>query len=289
MYLDQTRYEAFWLNPEKYRLTYELNLVPKNMAYGLARGTALHTIAEEVQAGKSRDEVNLILAGMTPTSRGNTIDSIEKKAVAMAWLLWDTLSNWPSYQGIQIVECEKEFIAPIPNSPHAMVGRIDSILQDKDGLWCGELKTANPRARYDSFVDDWRRKKQADFEIIGAKSLGFEVEGVHVWQIVEGTPPRIWEVQERRSEHTLAVSMLNVHETCEIIEMMRATFGVNEPWPHLTNQWPCSSSGKCEYETICGQSFDRMTPADLEAFKAREEHLDIWKQQEKRGGSAIET
>jgi hypothetical protein len=287
--IDQTRYDAFWRNPERYRLTYELNLVPKTMQYGLARGTAFHLIAEERARGRSKEEIDAILRGQQPGTRG-PVEPIEEKAIEAAWVLWNAMeAKYPRDPNIELVASELEFMYQIPGSPHYMVGRIDQVLARNGELWCGEFKTANARARYDKFVEDWKQKAQADFEIVGAHSFGYKVEGVWVRQVVETTPPTVWELEERRSQHRLQVMMLNVHQTCEIITMMKATFGINQPWPHLSLSWPCSMGGKCEYETICQQDFEALTPNDLESFKQREEHLDcVRKWKEEHGAEGVD-
>jgi hypothetical protein len=154
-----------------------------------------------------------------------------------------------------------------------MAGRIDEILERDGVLWCGELKSANGKAQYDRKVEEWKHDIQADFEIIGARSLGHNVAGVFVRTITETTPPKIWEIEARRSEHQLNVTQLKVHQTCETILMYRAAFGIDKPWPHLASQWPCSNETKCEYEGICQQSLTQLAPDQLSGFKPRVEHL----------------
>lgn len=265
MILDQTRYEAFWRNPEKYRIEYELNLRPKALDYGLSRGLAFHIIAEESAMGKSKEEIEARLAE----------EGLSGKAVAVAWQLYAEYAR--RYPQGEVVLVEQEFIAPIPGSPHSMAGRIDQILPRNGELWVGELKTANAKRSYDAITEEWKTKRQADFEIIGARHLGHDVKGVWVRVVVEGTPPKVYEVEARRSEQQLRLTQLSVHQTCEIITLMRDTFGINTPWPHHTLNWPCSTSGKCEFEGICQQAFENLTPADLEGFKPREEHLECLK------------
>jgi hypothetical protein len=277
MIIDQTRYDAFWANPEKYRLTYECNLVPCVLPYGLARGIAMHTIAEELAQGKTREEVDLILQGKIPGSRGMIQEPINEHARTMAWALWDELDRqYPLFgdPNCRLVASEAEFKFQIPGSRHFMAGRIDQIIERNGQLWCGEFKTANAKKSFDKVSEEWQQKSQADFEIIGARSLGYNVEGVWVRTIVEKNPPVVWPLEVRRSEHALQYKMLQVHETCETIELYRNVFGIDNPWPHVPFNWPCCKGGACEYERICGRRFSELTEADLEDFKPRKEHLD---------------
>jgi hypothetical protein len=278
MILDQTRYEAFWKNPEKYRLTYEVNLVPRALSYGLARGIALHTIAEEAAAGRSRADIDAVLKGDALTSRGTRLDVIDSRAVSKAWALWDEYERRYPLGWAELLASEQEFVYPIPGSPHSMAGRIDQVLRLNDGeLWVADLKTSNDKARYDRLVEDWHGKPQAGFNIIGARTLGFDVQGMLVHVLVERIPPVIWELRVRRSEHALKLLELNVHQTAETIELYRSTFGIDQPWPHLPYSWPCSAggAGNCEYEGICGIPTAALTESQLDSFKRREEHLGI--------------
>jgi len=279
MMIDQTRYKAFWQNPELYRLKYEKNLVAKAMAYGLSRGTAFHCIADLKAGGMPDDFIQAVLEGREPDPRGQTL-SLSPDAIQNAWILWRVFeATYPPEYGIQVLDHEREFQVPIgAEARHFAVGRLDQIVMYQGDLWVGEMKTAYAKASYDKLLDDWNHNKQADFVMLGARSLGFEVKGVLVRYAVEKTPPVCFPPLEiTRSEHALNLTLLNVHQTCEIIEMLRATFGIEQPWPHLSN-WPCSVVGKCEHEAICGRASDEIDPAELEGFKSREEHLVLMRQ-----------
>jgi hypothetical protein len=275
--IDQTRFDAFWRNPEKYRLTYECNLVPKALPYGLARGLAMHTILEESAYGWTRDKIDAMLKGETPCSDGEYMQQpIPDKPRLNAWIMAEALmAEYPLHgnPACELIQPEAEFKVQIPGSPHYMAGRVDQILSRDGALWCGEFKSANARKRFDQVSEEWSQKSQADFEIIGARSLGFNVEGVWVRTIVEKTPVAVWPLEVRRSEHALTLMMLNVHQTCDTIEMYRNVYGIDSPWPHLPFSYPCCRGGACEYERICGNRRSDLTPADLEDFKPRKEHL----------------
>ena len=266
MYLDQTRFDAFWRNPELYRLTYEVNLVPTVMPYGLARGVAFHRIAELSAAGKSEQEINAALQN----------EGLPQRAIAVAWVLWRECERTADPNQVKL-GFELEFVSPIAGSPHAMVGRLDEILKLGEEVWVGELKTANEKARYERVRQEWEQKKQADFVLLGARALGYDPKGVLVRIVVEGAPPKVWPFAVTRSDHQLQATELAVHQTCEIVEFMRRTFGTSMPWPHISYNYPCSMPDKCEYQEICQRKTTDWTTEELQGFKPREEHLELMK------------
>lgn len=265
MIIDQTRYDAFWRNPEKYRLNYEVNLVPVKMGYGLERGSAFHLIAEGKRLGLTDAEIKIKIEEA----------GISGKPASMAWVMYAEYERRYPANLIPVIAVEQEFIFPIPGSPHSMAGRIDQIIEHKGTVKVGELKTANARAQYDRILGDWHEKKQADFEIIGARHLGYgDIDTVLVRIVVEKTPVDVWEVETKRSEQRLNLTMLNVHQTCETIEMYRRTFGTDHPWPHINLNYPCNKPGTCEMERICMQTSSTLGADDLEGYRTREEHLE---------------
>lgn len=270
MYLDQTRYKAYHDNPERYRIQYQCDIVPTAKPYGLARGTALHVIAEMRYVNATEAQINARLDVELP-------GAIYDKPKANAWALWRVFEAQKDPR-IKLIASEAEFVFPIPGSPHSMVGRIDGIEQWPDGsVWVEELKTAYYKANFNRKVKDWETDIQADYEMIGARHLGYDVKGLQVKIIVEKTPIVIWPLEVRRSDTQLERTKLSVHQTCEIIEFMVATFGIDDPWPHRAT-WPCGTD-KCEQATICQRSMASLTPADLAGMSKRKEHLDCMIQQ----------
>lgn len=263
MVIDQTRFDAFWRNPDRYRLAYELNIVPKARSFDLDRGLAFHKIVELAAKGMSKEAIDEELAVM----------GLHPRAIPVAWQLFGAFKR--KYPVEEVLGTEQEFLHQIPGSPHGMVGRLDQVVRRNGLIWLSETKTANSRKNYDKVVEEWTQKKQADFEILGARSLGFEPEGVWVRVIKEGNPPLTWELEVRRSDFRLRLTELQVHQTCETILMYRDTFGIDKPWPHPNFSWPCSSPGRCEYEGICQQDRCELNESALEDFREREEHLEI--------------
>src|SRR5579871_2997731 len=184
MYIDQTRFDSFWHNPEKYRLTYEVNLVLSEMNFWLARGIAFHLMTEGSLRGWSQADIFAKFK-----EKSNDIRAWES-----AKKLFDAYSAQYAGANIVLKDVEMEFDYQIPGSPHHMVGKIDQLLEIDGELWVGETKTNNGKKRYNQFTEEWSRKKQADFELIGAQSLGLDVAGVLVRIIRDVSPIDIWEI-----------------------------------------------------------------------------------------------
>jgi hypothetical protein len=276
MLLDQTRFKSFWQNPERYRLQYEKMLEPRAGIYGIQRGTAFHLIKEGVYLGASQEEIAAILSGAWPNYQGQTLQ-LAPEAIEAAWAMWRCFERtYPSGCEIEVESVEYEFKHQVlPDSPHFAVGRIDEILTYHNTTWVGEAKTAYGKANYDRLLDDWAHDAQADFVILGARELGYDVNRVLVRVVVERIPPMCFPpIEVKRSEHQLSVMSLNIHQTCEIIEMMRHTFGIDVPWPHLSN-WPCNVLDKCEFNSLCGRATSEIEPDELAPFKEREEWLEL--------------
>lgn len=267
MVIDMSRYSSFLRNPEAYRLHYVKNLVPRVQAYGLARGTAFHTIVEYSHKGANRAEIDIRLAEIIH----------DPKAIRVAWAMWN---EWTRKFGIQAsispirkIAAELEFKFALPKSRHEIAGRIDEILAVNTRLMCGEIKTANDRSKFEQIQHDWRYNPQADFEMLGAQLSGYKVEGVLVRVVRETTPVQIWSFDVLRTPEQLDVAMLNIHQVCETIEMYMSTYGADVPWPHVPYSYPCSMPGRCEYAGLCGRTTKELTQEALSEFVPRTEHL----------------
>lgn len=263
MVIDNTRFSAFLRNQEFYRLRYCQNLaVPKaNVSYGLQRGTAFHLIADEAHKGTKASEIDAVVAAEVadPTARSKA--KVMHKVFA---------AKYHASAAVTKLASEVEFRAPIAGTAHEIAGRIDEILNYRGALWCGETKTANARADYAKLKYEWSRNTQANFEIAGALSLGYKVEGVLVRTVTEHSPPRIWEIEVARTDEEMRVWYLNVAMVCDAIELYKARYGIDTPWPHSNSAYPCSMEGRCEFEDVCQKLALRR-----EGFETRKEHLPI--------------
>jgi len=263
--LDQTRYRAFWNNPEAFRLRYLLDLdalkegAPSK--YGRDRGTVFHILNEGAEDAEAQIKATQNPAAVTMARH---MHSVYKQATNPKF---KTLAK------------EVAFRVSIGNGRHSMAGRIDSIIEPPGGLvWCGETKTASARADLAVTKWEWQRNPQADFEIIGAQSLGYNVEGVLVHIIKEAVPqPRIWQIEVKRTAEQLEIMKRSVEMTCDIIQMLIKQYGIDKPWPHAIPGFnPCLKKGYCDFEQDCA-----CETLDHTKYSSRLEHLSgmqTWKE-----------
>lgn len=271
MKLDQTRYKAFWESPERYRLNYGLNIVPAKKSFYLDRGIAFHTTVDLASKFFNEQDIEEILTGAREYQ--GKYHAVEQKAresgvsLAQAFLSNNHLGQY------KVLGSEQEFDVPIEGSPHSAVGRLDQVIEIDDKKWILEFKTANAKTSYSKKEKEWETDVQAGFELLGAKSLGYSVEGVLVQYVVDKNPPAVWEPLEvKRSNALLQRLKLTIHQTCETIEMYLGAFGVEQPWPHLDN-WKCNG-GYCEMASICQKQGVTIENCGAGWMK-REEHLEI--------------
>ena len=257
--IDQTRYKAFWSNPEYFRLRYLKDLDAKIEGapnkYGRDRGTVFHILNE----GAEDAEAQIKEAVQSPA------------AITMARTM-HTAYKQATNPKFKTLAKEVAFMVSIGDGRNGMAGRIDSIIETASGLvWCGETKTAGTRADLAAIKWEWQRNPQADFEIIGARSLGYDVEGVLVHIIKEAVPaPRVWQIEVKRTPEQLATLERNVYMTCEIIQMLITQFGIDKPWPHVIPGFnPCVKTGYCDFEQDCSSC-----NIDSSKYTKRKEHLE---------------
>ncbi len=274
MKIDKSRYNEFWRNPERYRLIYEVGLVPAGLNYSLSRGIAFHTIANMRARGFSEEEIDAVLGGEVADETGRKLQ-LAPKAIEVARVLWKYTEENSEFAACPVLASELEFEFPLADSPHSGVGRLDRIIEYENNLWLQEFKTTSAKKKYDVALDEWQREKQADFEILGARAAGYDVAGVIISYVVESVPPKLFPpIKITRTAAQLTRTILEIHETCEIIELLKRIVGTRCPWPHVSLNWPCSKPGMCEYETVCGCA-DPLANGVPEGFEPRREHLVI--------------
>lgn len=274
MRLDNSRYTAFLANPEKYRLTYEQNLVPVQTPFALARGGHFHKLNEARNKSLSPVDTKALLIK----------NHVEEKARQSGEALFSSFKRRYDGHGDFALAfdddkplAELEFDLPIPRSGHRIVGAIDEVISYKGDLWVGDTKTANAKATEAKKKLEFNLSSQPLFYINAARMMGYPVVGMLYRVVTEHNPPNHWIIPVRKSERQLSVALLSIHQVAEQIEFMRAKFGIDNPWPHSHQSYPCSweSNGKsaCEYSSICMRKRSEMDAEDLEAFKTRDDHL----------------
>lgn len=265
MDLDQTRFVQYWKNPELYRIEYLKNIVPEVNSYGLQRGSAFHILVDAWARGENS---SWVLERFAEEGIQN------KEAIENANVLFEIyLRDRSDYK---VIMSEQEFAVELTDK-HRLVGKIDQILETPMGIMVGELKTNNYKARKNYVQKEWQTKRQADTLLLGARQLGFEVSDVIPIHLVELTPPEHWELDSvYRSDHQLELTKQAFIQTCDNIESTIKQHGIDTPWTHLRESWPCNAEGKCEYELLCG--IGTWDATDLAGFKTRREHLKIYRE-----------
>lgn len=254
MKIDATRATAFWQNPEKYRLHYLWNLVPIETRNpdaplsGRHRGSAFHEI----------------IAGQPVGDHG-------EREVASAIIM--AAAAREKYRSDKILLEEKEFVVAIPDSPHQIMGRVDRVVEREDGTvevvdWktsgrCTQRELMNKASEYVASL-------QTGFYICGASALWYQCVRSMVYRIVIALPDSQVEFLDVLATYTVKDKQnffRYIHQTCEIIEFMKKTFGIDKPWPRLYDKfW----SG---YDNIYGQTqYEGLIP---DGFELRKEHLDV--------------
>lgn len=278
MKIDNSRYVEFWNNPEKYRLVYEANLALKNVPFYYGRGIHLHTLNEARNKSLSSADTLAMVAenkGISDKSKqvGDALFQAFRKKFD-----GDDRFQLLHDEGKPLVEVE--FDIAIPGSPHSIVGRMDEIIQYKDQPWVGDLKSANAKSSEDRKRTEFGFSTQPIFYINAARSMGYPVAGMLYRVVTEHVPPRLWVIESKRTEYQLAEGLRQIHQTCELIEIYRKTFGVDRPWVHLGTGYPCNAvdfkgNPVCEYAGICNRATCDLTPEDLADFVPRVDHLDV--------------
>lgn len=281
MRIDNSRYTTFLANAEKYRLTYEQNLVPVQTPFALARGGHFHKLNEARNKSLSPVDTKALLIK----------NHVEEKARQSGEALFSSFRR--RYDGNTDFQlafddekplAEMEFDLPIPGSQHSIVGAMDEILSYKQELWVGDTKTANAKATQVKKILEFNQSSQPLFYINAARMMGYPVVGMVYRVVTEHNPPNHWVIPVTKSDRKLQLGLFNIHQVASAIEYMRGAFGIDNPWPHSHQSYPCSweSNGKsaCEYSSICMRKRSEMDAEDLEGFKQRVDHLDVMKGKE---------
>lgn len=258
-YLDQTRFVQFWENPEKFRIVYLNNIVPKILPYGLQRGLGFHLLVDAYHKKQTEEVIMQRFA----------TEGVGEEAQKNARILLEVyLRDRTPYD---VVVTEAEFKVPLEGG-HFLVGRLDQILNTELGVINGELKTGYDKTKEAYEIKNWRTKRQADTLILGSRALGFELDSVLPIYAIESVPPKLWELPlVSRTEFELELTKRAFAQTCDMIETMIEKYGKDDPWPFINSPFRRID----EYEHLYGMSTSSWSDEDLADFKERREHLDM--------------
>lgn len=272
MKIDASRYTMFWSSPEKYRLREIWKLAPVEPAagtfaslltFGRRRGTCMHELMDAAYRGVSEFEA------IQSLKDGGFGDKEIEVAKCMAAVVRDR------YASEERLAHEVLFEYPIPNTPHSLVGRIDGIHRSNGEVFVNDYKTSKYRNAKDLGykLDEYCRGHQVPFYLLGARSLGYELKRFRYVLVSSARKGPGAQISERFTERTsleLAEFSRQVAMTCDLIQWMKDTFGVEKPWPQLPG--PFDS----DYAPIAGRKiYEGYTP---EGYTAKKEHLELMKE-----------
>lgn len=290
MLINHSSYKAFLSDPERYRLEYELDhpdgnisggISPKKTPGPLADGSAFHFYLEAHNKDWSADEVK-----QKEIESGIAADNLRTGfALAVAFTRrYETDKRFSIHRDQQGVFSEREFIVPIGNgSPHSIIGKIDELTEYQDakhpGLWIGDYKSANNKTSENKKKIEFEDSQQSNFYLNAMRLMEIDVKGMVYRVITKHTPPQHYVIPIRRTKLQLDITLLNIHQVAEQIQMMKNTFGVHVPWPHTRN-YPCNyrnPAGEimCDYQTICSRPHAELMKEDFELFNPRVSHLEV--------------
>lgn len=276
MKIDASRFTQFWANPDRYRLREVWKLAPEEakvgtfaslLTYGRRRGTAFHEILDAAHRGVSEAEAVQSLKDGGFDEK--PIEAAKRMAARVREL----------YPNETYLLHESVFEYQLPSSPHVLTGRVDHVFERDGEVLIGDWKTTKHRTKKDfaNLVANYCGGPQVGFYLLGVRSLGF-------------TPTRFLYrvVQDRRSSKSPGISITehftersgfelrrlerDVHITCELIEWMKQTFGVENSWPCLYEPFDRG------YGSILGRKmYSGYTP---DGFTEKIEHLSTMMQDE---------
>lgn len=271
LYIDFSMYSEFWRNPERCRLVYFKQIVPKERPDYWTLGGMVHKLIEY-----------FVDRNMTIGAAKKLLQQDDEYGKHMAEF-WD--------RAIRLVECfrshragsglvktkaEQDFKFTLGQSRGRVLcvacGRIDEPLMSGKELIVGDIKTKNARA--ESEVQwKWDHSDQISMYCLGIHGgvIQKKPQRAVVTQIVDASPPRVNEIWTSRTPEQLEIFKSSLMQTCDTIISFIHDYGIDRPWPHLITSYPCSMN-RCEYYDICGRN--QIDPTILKRdFKTRVEHV----------------
>lgn len=261
MKIDASRFNSFWACPDKYRLRECWKLAPEEpkadsfaalLSFGRRRGTCLHELVDGRYKG-----VDPLVSLQELRDGGFGEREIEAARRMLAVIpAEETLAH------------EVLFEHPIAGG-HIMTGRIDSIIRRDGEVFILDYKSSKARTKAEirRKLDDYCRGAQVGFYYVGARALGFQ-PSAFIYSLVEDAKDGV-RVHEQRTERTgldLKSFERTVALTCNLIEHLKETYGIEDSWPVLAEPF---TSG---YANILGRKMYRDYMP--EGYVPKVEHLE---------------
>jgi len=269
MKIDSSRLNLFYQNPDRFRLRELCRLSPKEpaantwaatLSFGRRRGTAFHELMDAAYRQVPENEAIESL-----NSGGFSAKEIE---VATAMYRAATAR----YSSDEYLAHEVLFEAAIPNSPHSIVGRIDSVVRRDGEVFIRDYKTSKYRSKADLARkgEEYCRSTQVGFYLAGARSLGFDPTRF-VYSVLhsgrDNSGISISEFSTTRTSLQLNELMRTVDQTCEMILWLKEKYGIQRSWPNLPERFTTG------YEEILGHpAYPGFVP---DGFEPKVDHLPI--------------
>lgn len=271
MYIDNSRYVTVTGSFEKYRLTYELGLVPAQENENLATGLWMHEFIHHDYLGITDKQtmIDMIL------SKGELTDRYSEAGYGYYLVLKEYLEE----RGHKRIASEQEYLIPLEHG-HFFGGRFDEVTEMGITL-VDEFKTWSSRRQEWEWKKEWKCNPQAAGLLLGSRALGFQTQYIDVHLVVKDTPPRVVTHKVERTQYDLDYHLRGLAQYCDMIDALRDKWGVESPWPHqIPSVWSSDLRGSCngdwcEYKPICGMTHKLGVIPD--GFKQRKEHLEVFR------------
>lgn len=275
MNIDNSRYTTAVGSFEKYRLTYELGLVPAQENENLATGLWMH----EFMSWDFKGVTDKAEATRLVLEKGELTDKYAEAGYGYYLVLKEHMEE----RGYERIASEMEYKVPLEHG-HFFLGRFDEV--SKFGIVVvDEFKTWSARRAEWEWAKEWKCSPQATGLLIGSRALGHDTQYIDVHIVIKDTPARVKTYKVERTQYDIDYHMQTLAQYCDIIEMLREKWGIERPWPHqIPSIWYSDLRGSCnndwcEYKAICG--LRHVKGVIPEGFKQRKEHLEVLRDDER--------
>lgn len=268
--IDNSRYTAFLTCPYLYQEKYEtegngLEKINRNELFSaLQYGARIHELTEEHYLG-------LPVYGKYGASN---IEQLELEATAQ---IVAYKAHYPN-EDFKVVEVERTFRLPLPNSKHFAIGKMDLTFRSNvtEHLDIMDHKSQS-RSSKSNDPRKWAARSQASLYLWAAREINKEpVDNFYVNVLMRQSPaglvpPTFPERQKlERTQEQIDKALVDLATIADTIEMYRDKFG-NRPWPSNTEE--CYGWGECDF--YLPHTFGWSEEIRKNRYQPRTEYLQI--------------
>lgn len=270
MNIDNSRAQAFMKCPYFYFEKYEAEgnglekLEKKELFDSLQYGGRIHELLEEHYQ-------ELPIYGKYPA---HGIEPLETEAIAQ---IVAYKAHYPNEE-FKVVDVERTFRVPLPNSKHYLIGKIDVVSRSNvtEHLDIMDHKTQG-RSSKSNDPRKWAARSQASLYLWAASRLyGEPIDNFYVNVLMRQSPaglipPSFPERQKlERTPEQIEKALLDITTIADTIEAYREKFG-SKPWPSNTEE--CYTWGYCDY--YLPHTWGWSQEIRDQQFQTRKEYLQI--------------